>query len=166
MRRFIGAGTVVTLMLLLSAGNAVAQQTTPAVAQVHAQALALQENQSMLVPAARLYLREAALRGDDDPQGVKCLTTAAHLFYYAGRRAEGRRVMEQAANAALAVGDINAAARTYLLAAWMAQADGRTGDTRRLAHEAEMLAASPLLAAVDRTAIRQWVNGVTTISLR
>ena len=166
MRRSIDSATVVTFMLLLSAGNAAAQQMKPTVAQIHAQAVALQEDQSQLVPAARLYLREAVLRGDDDPQSVKCLTVAAHLLFYGGRRADGRRVMEQAAAAALAVGDIQVAARTYMLAAWMAQADGKAADTRRLAQEAQMLAGSPLLAGADRAAIMEWVNGVATISLR
>ena len=146
---------------------AAAQQSRQSqVAEVHARALELQQNQGTLVAAAHLYQREAALRGDDDPQCVKALRVAAHLLYYARHRDEARQVMEEAGDIALAEGDVTEAARNFVLTAWMAQNDHRPEESRRLAHRAEMLAASPLLATHESAAILSRVRQVNTIGLR
>lgn len=165
MRRLIVSTAMVSL-LVATAGRLEAQSDQQQIERVHAQALVLQQDQSRLVPAARLYVREAKLRGPEDPESVKCLTTAAHLLYYAGRHPGARRVMEQAAEAALERGDVLGSADIYLLAAWMAQTDGKKSETARLAHRAQLLAGSPLLASQESAALLTRVRHVSTISAR
>ena len=157
---------LVILLVLASARGATAQQNAVREAdQLHARATALQANRSRLVSAARLYLREAEVRGVADPQTVKSLNVAAHLLYYANRRGEARRVMERAAETALGQGDVGVAALTYVLVAWMAQADQQADEVRRLAQRAEVLASSPLVAATERISIMSRLSR-TAISTR
>jgi hypothetical protein len=157
---------VVTAMLVLSFAPAAAQQADEQVNAIHARALALQQDNSKLIPAARLYLREAELRGAEDPQAVKAKVTAAHLLYYGKRGGEARKVMEAAGDMAAAQGNVLVAAETYLLAAWIAQNSGLAAEARLSAHRAEMIASSPVLAAGDRAAILARVDRVITVSLR
>jgi hypothetical protein len=161
---FFGIGTV---LLIVAAAPAAAQvAATPTADELHAQALLLQEDQGKLVPAARLYQREAAVRGEADPRAVQCLTVAAHLLYYGDRPAEAGKVMEQAARLAMEQGDVVTAARTYLLAAWLHGAKGDLAAAGRSAHRAEVLAGSPLLAQVDRDAILARVSVVAASTWR
>ena len=166
MRRLISSSTVVIAMLLLSQADVTAQQARDQRAdQVCSWPEGVQADQNALVTAARLYQREASFRGDDDPQTVKCLTMAAQLLNHAMCYGDARRVMEAAADTALAQGDVGVAARTYLLAAQAARLDGKTADASRLAHRAEMLAGSPLLATAERDAIMARIPRKSVISL-
>jgi hypothetical protein len=166
MRHAFNSVVAITAGLLLSAPAAAQQAKQQQADAIHARALVLQQDQTKLIAAARLYLREAELRGDDDRQTVKSLRTAAHLLHYGKRGAEARKAMEASAELAAAQGDVLVAAQTFVLAAWMAQNSGKRDDARRFAHKAKLLAGSPLLAAGDRDAILAHVNRVTTVSLR
>jgi hypothetical protein len=108
--------------------------------------------------AAALHRRSAALRGDDDPLGFRCLTEAAALAYATGDRSRARTDMATAAGHALARGELKAAALAYLDAAWIAQEQGNPRQVWELGHRAELLADSPLLAAPDRAAILRRID--------
>lgn len=108
--------------------------------------------------AARLHRRSAELRAPDDPLGYRCMTEAAALAYASNDRSAARNDMAEAAGQALARGDLRAAALAYLDAAWIAQEQKNPRQVWELGHRAEMLAASPLLAASDRAAILQRIS--------
>ena len=71
--------------------------------------------------AARVYRRSAEFRAMEDSIGFQCLTSAAALAYASGDRSAARSDMANAAERALARGDLRAAALSYLDAAWIAQ---------------------------------------------
>ena len=108
--------------------------------------------------AARLYRRAADLRAADDPLGYTNLTEAAALAYADGDRSGARRDMADAAESALARGDLRSAGLAYVDAAWIAQEQKNSQQVWELGRRAEMLAASPLLAAADRNAILQRID--------
>jgi|SRR5690349_21843829 hypothetical protein len=110
--------------------------------------------------AARLYRSSAEFRAPEDPVGFQCLTEAAAVAYAAGDRSAARHDMTHAAERALARGDINAAARAYLDAAWIAQEQKKPTQVWELGHRAELLAGSPLLSEPERGAIQQRIQRV------
>ncbi len=110
--------------------------------------------------ADRLHRRSAALRSPDDPRGFECLSEAAALAYYTRDRSAARRDMAHAAEHALTRGDLRAAALAYLDGAWIAQEQRNRREVWELGHRAEILAASPLLAAADRAAILRRIDRV------
>jgi hypothetical protein len=108
--------------------------------------------------AASLHRRSADLRAPDDPLGFRCLSEAAALAYAAKDRLSARKDMADAAEQALARGDLRTAALAYLDAAWIAQEQKNPRQVWELGHRAEMLAASPLLGGSDRDAILQRIS--------
>jgi hypothetical protein len=110
--------------------------------------------------AARVYRRSAEFRAAEDPQGVRCLTDAAAVSYAAGDRSGARTDMADAAERALARGDLRSAALAYLDAAWIAQEQEKPSQVWELGHRAEILAASPLLSDSDRGVIMQRIDRV------
>ncbi len=118
--------------------------------------------------AARLYRRAAELRVADDPLGYTNFTEAAALAYADGDRSAARRDMTSAAEQALARGDLRSAGLAFVDAAWIAQEQKNAGQVWELGRRAEMLAASPLLAATDRNAILQRIErepGATQLAI-
>jgi hypothetical protein len=110
--------------------------------------------------AASLHRRSAELRAPDDPLGFRCLTDAAALAYATQDPSRARADMAQAADHALARGDLRSAALAYLDGAWIAQEQKNRRQVWELGHRAEMLADAPLLAASDRDAILQRIRRV------
>ncbi len=117
------------------------------------QAVALHAQPGRAFEAAYLHLRSASLRDPGDPAAVQSLAMAAHLLGYADRPLEARRAMEQAAERALALGDIVRAASAYTEAAFFAQKANSKDQVNRLGRKAILLASSPLLRAEERQAI-------------
>jgi hypothetical protein len=110
--------------------------------------------------AARLFRRSAEFRAAEDPLGPRCLTDAAALAYAAGDHSAARADMAHAAERALARGDLEAAAQSYLDAAWIAQQQQNPRQVWELGHRAEILAESPLLSESDRGAILRRIDRV------
>ena len=108
--------------------------------------------------AARLHRRSAELRAPEDPLGFRCLREAAALAYFGSDRTTAWGDMAEAAEHALARGDLRTAALAYLDAAWIAQEQRNPRQVWELGRRAEMLADSPLLAAADRAAILQRIR--------
>lgn len=117
------------------------------------QAAALHDQPGRYSDAARLYRKSAALRSPTDPRAVESLATAAHLYHYANRLFDARKLMEQAARQALAGGDVLRASLFNLDAAFLAQEVGNQSEVNRLGRAALRLADSPLLTAEQRALI-------------
>jgi hypothetical protein len=116
-------------------------------------AIALHGQPARAVEAARLHKQSASLRNANDPEAVQSLAMAAHLFGYGNRTLEARRTMEQAADRALAMGDVVHAAKAYVEATFFADKLNNQGEMDRLGRKALLLARSPLLTADERTNI-------------
>jgi hypothetical protein len=162
--------STLTLMTALSVlpARAVTQTVSPAATpliaisradQLEKQAAALHDDMTRYVEAARLYKQSASLRSETDPRAVDALTIAAHLFHYANKMSDARKTMEQAAQRALAGGDVWRASVANLEAALFAYKQGNWAQTERLGRKALQLAQSPLLTEAQRASI---VNRLTS----
>jgi hypothetical protein len=125
---------------------------------LEAKAAALYSTPKRYREAARLLMEAAGLREAGDPQRVKNLRQAGRLFYYTGNPESARAAMEQAADAALAVGDVKIAAEAYLDAAFLAQSVKSTAEVRRFIEKARLLTNSPLLSAEEKVIILERIN--------
>lgn len=107
-----------------------------------------------LKKAAELREEAAELRTAEDPRGSVSLYWAARDRYYSGDRKVARVLMEQAADRAIAIGDVFNAATAYTEAAYIA-ADVKEGEKMRtLAGKARLLSHSPVLTADQRDQLR------------
>jgi hypothetical protein len=123
--------------------------------KLDAEALGYEQNDwSQLKKAARLREMAAELRTAEDPAGTVSLYWAARDRYYSGDPKTARVLMEQAAERALAMGDVLNAVTAYTEAAYIC-ADIKDGERMRtLATKARLLANSPLLTAEQRYQLR------------
>jgi hypothetical protein len=123
--------------------------------KLDSQARAFEENDwSQLKKAAGLREEAAALRAIDDPAGTVSLYWAARDRYYSGNPKAARILMEQAAERALAMGDVLNAATAFTEAAYIS-ADLKDGERMRaLAGKARLLANSPMLNEDQRYQLR------------
>jgi hypothetical protein len=123
--------------------------------KLDAEALKYEQNDwSQLKKAARLRELAAELRPAEDPAGTVSLYWAARDRYYSGDAKAARVLMEQAADRALAMGDVLNAVTAYTEAAYIC-ADIKDGERMRtLATKARMLANSPMLTAEQRFQLR------------
>jgi hypothetical protein len=107
---------------------------------------------SNLPAAARLRERAADLRGPGDPEGVSDLLIAASARYYTGKPMYARELYVRAGERALADGDVEIAARSFMLAALVAN-EQRDAVALELKARGERLAGSPLLTEAQRRRI-------------
>ncbi len=98
---------------------------------------------------ADLLVKAAARRSETDPLAVSDLFRAAGAYYTAGKPQRARETYVQAADRALAMGDVKQAANGYLRAAIIAN-EQRDPERDQLIAKANRLAASPLLSEGDR----------------
>jgi hypothetical protein len=167
--------------IIIAVGIAAATISTPSQGQVRAkssepvsrvaraielqeQAVALHAQPARAVEAARLHKASAALRNANDPEAVQSLAMAAHLFGYAKRPIEARRTMEEAADRALAMGDVVRAAQAYVEASFFADKQKNRVETQRLGRKALLLAGSPLLPVDQRNAIMKRIRSNPTLA--
>src|SRR5687768_1173993 len=113
----------------------------------------LHEQPARYADAARFYRESAALRPWADAAAVEALAKAAHLYGYANRLTDARRTMEQAAQRALARGDVVRASIANVEAAFFAQKQGNKVHASRLGRAALQLAESPLITPGQRALI-------------
>jgi hypothetical protein len=138
--------------LLLTASAVIAVFALPAAAR--AQMLEPIRITDALQKAARLRELAAELRTPEDPAGTVSLYWAARDRYYSGDPKTARVLMEQAADRALAMGDVLNAVTAYTEAAYIC-ADIKDGERMRtLADKARLLANSPMLTAEQRYQLR------------
>jgi hypothetical protein len=104
--------------------------------------------------AASLREQAAELRTLADPKAVASLYWAARDRYYGDDRLAGRRLMEQSAERAIAIGDVVGAATALTEAAYIAAELRDAERTRTLATRARLLALSPLLTDEQRAQFR------------
>jgi len=138
--------------------SAPAAQATPAGPEQEAHELEIQarqlaENHQAYAEAAELYRKAAKLYGPS----VK----AAEAYHLAGKMAfydrDNRATddMTRAGEMAAEFGHVALAAQSFLDGAWLAQREGLSRTAVELATRADRLADSPLLAEVDREALKR-----------
>ncbi|HEX9107730.1 MAG TPA: hypothetical protein VF832_10890 [Longimicrobiales bacterium] len=141
------ATLVVAGILVPVAGHG---QSRPEAMESRAESLLAQRQD--LHRGAKLLVQAAALRGETDPVGVSDLLFAAGAFYADGKRTQGRETYVQAAERALAMGDVPRAAIGYVRAALIAN-EQRDPVRDELIHKANRLAASPFVSETQRQSI-------------
>ena len=104
--------------------------------------------------AASLREQAAGLRTLADPKGVASLYWAARDRYYSDDRLAGRRLMEESAERAIAIGDVVGAATALTEAAYISAELKDVERTRRFANRARLLALSPVLTDDQRSELR------------
>lgn len=162
-------------LLLVGAPTAAAQQVVPIseLPRVEQDRIML-ENQSRVMDSDRLYQegkshyeqsewkkaassfeRAAQRRGDGDMKTAKLYRKAAEAYFLAGK--DGRAVanFERAAASAMAFGDIDLAAGSYLRAALVSQESGDVLRANDNGWKAQRLSGSAALSEEIRTAIRR-----------
>ncbi len=122
----------------------------PAFQKVEKQANMLLDQPRKWTQAAALYEQAAALRPAGDPTGVQDLVVAAGAYRWSGHKGMAREVYVQAGERALAMGDVDNAARCFLLAAVVANEQKNYAVANDLNARARLLASSPLLSAGQR----------------
>jgi hypothetical protein len=133
--------------------------------ELQERAIALHEQPARAAEAARLHKLSASLRNANDPEAVQSLAMAAHLFGYAKRPLEARKTMEDAAERALAMGDVVRAAQAYVEATFFAVKQQNRSETERLGRKALLLAGSPLLGADQRTVIMRRIRSNPSLAV-
>lgn len=133
-------------------------EAAPPAATIRAEALerearALFTNPKQYGRAAQLLEEAAGAREMGDPERIRDLELASRLTFYRGNERKSQLLMTQAAEEALAMGDVVTAAHNYTDAAFAAKAGKRPVEAIALVKKATLLAASPLLAKEDRAAI-------------
>lgn len=110
--------------------------------------------------AARLLQEAAALRVAGDALGVQDLMLAAAAWYHSGKQEQAQATYVAAGERALADGDVEGAARGFLLAGTIAN-ERRDGAAVALLARAERLASSPLLNEAQRRTILERIGSGT-----
>jgi hypothetical protein len=105
---------------------------------------------SRIEAAARLREQAASLRDDSDVMKSASLYWAARDHYYAQNTSRARDLMIQAAQHALDVGDVIAAASAYTDAAYISADLKDVAGTKLYATKARMLANSPMLSQAQK----------------
>jgi hypothetical protein len=127
------------------------------------QARTLYSNARWYVDAARLHRRAAALRGVD-PRAVASFRSAAWLYSVAGIHQVARDMMEQAAERAKSVGDVEGAANSYIDAAFLAIASGREDQVPAILRRVHAVLGSPILPAERRASVLQRIGGASQLA--
>ncbi len=137
-------------ILIPTAGRA--QTVDPSAAQKLEQRVDQSFDVGQFAKMADLLVKAASLRAETDPLGVSDLVRAAGAYYSSGKPQRARETFVQAADRALAMGDVNNAASGYLRAAIIANQQ-RDPERDGLIAKANKLAASPLLTQGQREVI-------------
>jgi hypothetical protein len=176
-RNFLFAGA--TLFAIAAAPAAASAQQTLAPVRVTAniaradrlasEADSLSRMLNEFKRAAKLYEMSAAARPAGDMKAFTHLRAAAFLRYDAGDKRAGLGLMEQAALRAADLGDVIAAANSYIDAAIIAGELKQGTRAQDLSRRAALLTKSPLLDGAQRSALLVRMNGwraVTDLAMR
>lgn len=120
--------------------------------QMERQAAQMLDDIDNVKKAAKLYRNAAELRGSH-PDAVHSLVMAGTLAFYHGDERQSVRDLTKAGDTALEWGDVVAAAKAFLDAAWVANKDGEGQTAIDLVHRAQRLSQSPLIAQAERREI-------------
>lgn len=105
---------------------------------------------SKIATAAKLREEAASLRDDSDVLKSASLYWAARDHYYAENPGKARDLMVRAAQQALDVGDVIAAATAFTDAAYISADLKDVASTKLYATKARMLASSPMLSQTQK----------------
>jgi tetratricopeptide (TPR) repeat protein len=128
--------------------------------QLHAQAISLLDSPRRWAEAASLLRRSAENLSDDDPTAFTTMRFAGRVYAQAGELGKARKAFTDAAELALARGEVVDAAYAYIDAAHAASEQGATSQVIELAEKARRLTSSPLLPDADRDAIGALVGAL------
>ncbi len=126
---------------------------------LHQVAISLYELPSFWELAADLHKQAADNLPRNDAGQFFGYSRAAVLYFHAGEFDDSRRAMEDAAQVAVATGDVFTAANAYVDAAFVAIAEGFAGKKREFVREARELAESEWLTAEERADILARIDG-------
>jgi tetratricopeptide (TPR) repeat protein len=121
--------------------------------QLRAKAEALFDKPSEWRRAARLLEESAALRTADDAEAYDCLLYAGRIRASFGDYGVATRLLQRAAEHALARGVVMDAAQAYVDAAFAAKADKNIASAAELLERARLLTGSPTLSEGERVAL-------------
>lgn len=161
---------IVVAVCVLTPRDGAAQTQNTTKAPAAAVALEKQANSLLSTPkkwvvVARSLERAAEIRGQDDPQAIKDLFLAAAARVWINNLLEAQVAFTQAADWALANGDVEVAATGYTRASVSAFQRKDIVTARQLRDQAARLARSPLLSAVQKQSIlNQFVQPSTSIA--
>lgn len=125
---------------------------------LRAEAVELFENPARTREAAHVLRRESEKRTADDPESFFALAVGGRMFGYTGRLLDAQKMIEEAASVALARGEIERAAHTFVDAAWVARKRGKESKVRELVYRANLLTESPYLDDDARAAIQRRIG--------
>lgn len=123
-----------------------------------AQAEALYDQPKAWPKVARLLEESAALRPADDAEAYECLVTAGRVRATLGDSKNAQRLLEKAAEHALARGMVLQAAESYLDAAFAAIDAHDRAAVAALTERVRLLASSPALSELDRSALLERIG--------
>ncbi len=126
---------------------------------LHQTAISLYEFPSYWKLAGDLHKRAADALPRNDAEQFFGFNRAAVLYFHAGEFVDARRSMEDAAQVAVATGDMYVAANTYVDAAFIAIAESYAGKKREFVSEARKLADSPWVTAEEKAEILVRIEG-------
>lgn len=163
--------TMVLSALTLLAGPASPQpivQDTPVIDIERAVRLEREANDLLvnlrdLGGAARRLRKAASLRPASDPIALTDLSTSARVSYYRKDLSQARSTMREAAERALAMGDVMQAADFFVDIAHLSVAlkDGLAA--KSALERARLLSASPLLSAVQQARLAARISPAPTV---
>ncbi len=126
---------------------------------LHQVAISLYELPSYWELAGDLHKQAADNLPRNDAGQFFGYSRAAVLYFHAGEFDDSRRAMEDAAQVAVATGDVFTAANAYVDAAFVAIAEGFAGKKREFVREARELAESEWLTAEEKAGILARIDG-------
>lgn len=121
--------------------------------RLQAEAFAMFEDRGKWGQAARLLVRSAQLREENDPARAKGYSLAAQLYAHTGNLEHSQRSFEKAAASSEKVGAVVDAAIAHVNAAEIALRRGDAETVRAHIHKAMLLSESPHLDEAERRAI-------------
>jgi hypothetical protein len=149
-----GLGQVMTYRSADRVVSAAAERNAEA-DRLERRAAALHDEPKRYGEGAVLYERAADLREAGDARKVDALLQASRLYYHAGRSQESVAVLDRAAEAAVATGDVVRAVSSMTDAAWVLAGEGRKAEAVTLVARARLLTNSPLLSESERVELRR-----------
>ena len=149
---------ILTLAVLMMPGSMAAQPAGPTPEELRRAAELLFTTPNRHAEAAQLLCREADVRPIEDPKGVEAALLCGKLYYYVEELGLSRDALENAAQRALALGDVVRAAHALVDASLLAERQSKSRAVVALAGRARMLARSPLLTPGQRLAIEERIG--------
>ena len=157
--------TIVVMAAVPKLYAQVQSENQPAAITLEKKADAMLGDRAKWSTLARLFYRAADMRGVNDLRAVDDLILSAGARAAAGDKARAQDTYQQAAEWALAMGDVERAGSSFMTAAVLAVDLKDIPMARLLRERGERLTLSPLLSPAQKTAIRSHFTSAANIAL-